>query len=83
MNDEGKKKRTVETPNAEGNSGTGRCMDACRQQGSSSRMRERENPDFLCCPASCAQVVCVGDGSEKASEDGVFGMWKVDFTLGG
>lgn len=56
-------------------------VDACRQQGSTSRMREK--PVFLCCPAPCPQVLCVADGSKKASEDGMFGIWKVDFTQGG
>lgn len=52
-----------------------------RQQGSTSRMREK--PVFLCCPAPCPQVLCEADGSKKASEDGLFGIWKVDFTQGG
>lgn len=69
------------------NSGDLKCLgkwwdkvDACRQQGSTSRVRE--NPVFLCCPPSCPQVLCVGDGSKKVSEDGEFGMWKVDVTQG-
>lgn len=58
--------------------GQGGCMQAARIhfQG------ERENPVFLCCPPSCPQVLCVGDGSKKVSEDGEFGMWKVDVTQG-
>lgn len=50
------------------------------RQGSTSRMRD--SPVFLCCPPPRPQVLCADDGSRKASEDGVFGMWKVDFTQG-
>lgn len=50
-------------------------------QGSTSRMRD--SPVFLCCPPPRPQVLCADDGSGKASEDGVFGMWKVDLLREG